>query len=160
MQKIPWFNLVTVSGIIGSLLFVALQIHENTKAVRGTTLQGITDQSLELNGLLMSVPELRSAYSKALQGRTKELTLVEEDELTYWYSSVLRVAENRFRQRELGTFTRDIAAAGGAAPAYRLPFFKAYWRQRRSTYPKDFALYVDRNLLPLVQDSLPRVLQR
>jgi hypothetical protein len=73
---------------------------------------------------------------------------------------VLRVAENRFRQRELGTFTGEAAAAGSAAVAYRVPFFRSYWSVRRHTYAADFAAFVDSALIPLVKDSFPRAITR
>ena len=79
--------------------------------------------------------------------------------LNYWYGAIMRVAENRYRQRALGTFN-DVTFAGGGATSYRIPFFKAYWENRRATYPPDFAAYVDSTLIPLVRDSIPRVITR
>jgi hypothetical protein len=159
MQKTSWIEIVTGVGVIISLIFVASEIRSNTKAVRGETMHGITDQSLELTLTLLHVPELRKAYVKASAGQVAQLSLEEEEVLTTWYSAVMRVAENRYRQRELGTF-EDVVAVGGGAVSYRIPYFKTYWAQRRSTYPADFASFVDTTLIPLVRDSMPRVLQR
>lgn len=152
-------EIITGIGIILSLIFVATEIRANTKAVRGQTLQGITDQSITVSLALVAEPELRAAYTKALAGKVAELTAPEEDVLNYWYGAVMRVAENRFRQRALGTFD-DRMFAGGGATSYRIPFFRAYWNNRRSTYPADFAAYVDSALVPLVKDSVPRIIPR
>ena len=154
-----WIEIITGVGIILSLIFVATEIRSNTKAVRGETLKGITDQTITVTLALVSDPELREAYSKALSGQLAELTHAEEDVLNYWYGAVMRVAENRFRQRALGTFD-DVRFAGGGATSYRIPFFRAYWENRRSTYPPDFAAYVDSTLIPLVKDSFPRIIVR
>jgi hypothetical protein len=159
MMRASWIEIITGIGIILSLIFVATEIRANTRAVRGQTLQGITDQSITVSLALVSDHELRAAYSKALAGHVAELTPAEEDVLNYWYGAVMRVAENRFRQRALGTFD-DASFAGGGATSYRIPFFRAYWTNRRATYPPDFAAYVDSTLIPLVKDSLPRIITR
>ena len=128
MKKVPLLDALTALGVILSLVFVGLEIRGNTRAVRGTTLQGITDQSITLNMALISVPELRSAYAKAMSGKIADLSLVEEDALTSWYGALLRVAENRFRQRQLGTYD-NVRAAGGIA-RFRSSMSPAsrYWR--------------------------------
>ena len=158
-KRTSWVEVITGIGIIVSLIFVATEIRSNTKAVRGETLHGITDQTISVTLALASIPELRAAYSKAQAGQVAELTPAEEDVLNYWYGAVMRVAENRFRQRALGTFD-DVRFAGGGATSYRIPFFRAYWENRRATFPPDFAAYVDSTLIPLVKDSMPRVIQR
>jgi len=158
-KRTSWVEVITGIGIILSLVFVATEIRSNTRAVRGETLQGITDQTISVTLALASIPELRAAYSKAQAGQVAELTPAEEDVLNYWYGAVMRVAENRFRQRTLGTFD-DVRFAGGGATSYRIPFFRAYWENRRTTFPPDFAAYVDSTLIPLVKDSMPRVIQR
>jgi hypothetical protein len=157
VRRISWVDVVTGIGVVVSLIFVGVQIRENTKAIRSSTITDITDQVLGLNALLITVPELRAAYSKAVQGKTTSLTPEEADALTFWYASVLRVAENRFRQGQLGTYPPEVAASGSGAVAYRLPFFKSYWMARRHTYAPDFAAFVDSVYVPLVQDSFPGV---
>ena len=158
-SRASWIEIVTGLGIILSLIFVATEIRSNTKAVRGSTLQGITDQSIAVTLALVENPQLTAAYSKALSGKVAELSPEEEDVLANWYAAVMRVAENRFRQRTLGTF-HDVTVAGGGALSYRIPFFRAYWSKRRTTFPPDFAAYVDSTLIPLARDSMPRIITR
>jgi hypothetical protein len=159
IKRTSWVEVVTGVGIILSLAFVATEIRANTKAVRGATLQGITDQSISVSLALVENPPLTAAYAKALAGKVAELTPEEEDVLVNWYGAVLRIAENRFRQRALGTID-DVSVAGGGATSYRIPFFRAYWANRKHTFPPDFQEYVEATLLRLVEDSMPRVIQR
>lgn len=158
-RRPSWIDVVTGLGVILSLVFVGWQIRGTTNAVRGATLQGITDQVLELNSLLITVPELRSAMDKAERGRT-DFSAVESEVLSTWYAALLRVAENRFRQTLLGTFSGDQTTAGARSPAFRIPYFRSYWLARRSGFAPDFQEYVDRELLPLVEDSLSNVVVR
>jgi hypothetical protein len=159
VKNTSWVEVLTGIGIILSLIFVATEIRSNTRAVRGETMQGITSQSIDVTMALVTNAELRAAFARASAGATTDLTPAEEDILVAWYSAIIRVAENRYRQRELGTFA-NTAAAGGGATSYRIPFFRLYWENRRSTFPPDFAAYVDSTLLPMAKDSTPRVIRR
>lgn len=159
MSKTSIRELIAAGGVILSLLFVGLEIRANTNAVRGATIQGISDQSIAVTLAITGTPELRAGYAKVLAGREKELTLAEEDAVGQIYSAAMRITENRFRQMELGVLDSPRSVGGGAA-LYRVPFFRAYWATRRSEYPDDFVGYVERVLLPLAQDSVPRIIQR
>lgn len=152
-------ELIAAGGVILSLLFVGLEIRANTNAVRGATIQGISDQSITVTLAIPEIPELRSGHSKVLAGRDEELTMAEEDAVTQLYAAAMRISENRFRQLELGVLDSPSSVGGGSA-LYRVPFFRAYWATRGSEYPDDFVEYVERVLLPLAQDSVPRIIQR
>lgn len=159
MPKTSIRELIAAGGVILSLLFVGLEIRDNTNAVRGATIQGISDQSIIVTLAIAEIPEMRSGYSKILAGRDEELTPAEEDAVTQLYSAAMRISENRFRQLDLGVLDSP-SSVGGGSVLYRVPFFRAYWANRRSAYPDDFVDYVERVLLPLAQDSFPRIIQR
>lgn len=42
-------EILGIIGVIGSLVFVALEIRQNTDAVRSATIQGVLDQSFAVN---------------------------------------------------------------------------------------------------------------
>lgn len=159
MTKTSIRELVAAGGVVLSLLFVGLEIRANTNAVRGATIQGISDQSLTVTLAIAEIPEMRAGFSKVLAGREQELTLEEEDAVVQLYSSAMRISENRFRQLDLGVLDSPGAVGGGSA-LYRVPFFRAYWAARKTEFPDDFVDYVERVLLPLTQDSVPRIIQR
>ena len=56
MAKIDAKEMLAALGVIGSLLFVGYEIRQNTEAVRGSTIQGIADQSLQVT-LALSMDE-------------------------------------------------------------------------------------------------------
>lgn len=150
---------LTALGVILSLIFVAMEIRANTEAVEGATIQGIAEQGV---GALMdaaAIPEVRSGLWKSSTGDLDQLTVDEEVALALVYSAGLRVAENRFRQANLG-LVDDGAILGGAGASYAHPFFGAFWAVRRSSYPSDFAAYVDATIVPLVRDSVPWIVPR
>ena len=80
--------------------------------------------------------------------------------MTWWYSGILRITENRFRQANLGTVSGNIMNQAGApisGIAYRHPVFGVYWENNHYVHPEGFALWVDANLVPLVQESLDQL---
>jgi len=152
-----WVGLVSV---VSSLLFVGLEIRSNTAAVKGATLQGISDQSLAVTLAGAQTPEIRGAITKVLAGRDAELSPEEEDAVVLLYTAALRVSEHRFRQIELGSLEAP-SSVGGGSVMYRIRFFREFWAARRFEYPTDFQAYVDDVLIPIaIEDSIPRLLQR
>src|SRR5688572_17754565 len=59
-KMIEWF---TAFGVILSLLFVGVQIRQNTNAVRIATYQDIADQALQINLTVATNPNLATAYT-------------------------------------------------------------------------------------------------
>lgn len=159
MSKDAARETLTALGVILSLIFVAMEIRANTEAVEGSTMQGIADQGV---GALMgtaAIPEARSGLWKSSEGEFDQLTVDEEVALALIYSAALRIAENRFRQAHLGLID-DGTVLGGGAAGYSHPFFGAFWAARRSSYPSDFAAYVDTAIIPQVRDSISWIVPR
>ena len=95
-------------------------------------------------------PELRAALSKTFDGDLSDLTQSESSVLAWYYSGVMRVTENRFRQYRLGILDEEsLAQFGGHARVFRTPYFKEWWPGSRYQFPPDFVEYVEDNLLPL-----------
>jgi len=141
---------------MASLLLVAYEIRQSAEATRGATLQAIADQSLATATLGVEVRELRVAYQRTIRG-LRYMTPEDRLVLDWWYTALLRVTENRFRQIGLGTIPAEaVSQLGGQSGAYRHPYFGAFWSAKKSLYPTDFRSFVDSVWVPLVQDSLPR----
>ena len=141
---------VAALGVIASLGLVAFEVRENTRAVRSQTLQAISEQATQLSFIGVENPELRSALGKTVDGDYSDLTPSESSILTWYYSGVMRVAENRFRQFTLGILDeQSLQQLGGHAPVFRYPYFRDWWPDRKYQFPPDFVEYVEVNLLPL-----------
>jgi len=124
---------VAAVGVVLSLLFVGLEIRENTKAVRGATIQAISDQSIL--GLLEGAadPDWIRILTRLGSGDAFG-DLSPEDRMRYNLraSAIARVMENRWRQRELGILDDSglgIGAGMRNTGWYHSEHFRAYWRQ-------------------------------
>ena len=91
-------------GVIASLSFVAVEARrQNTAAVRGATLQAVSQQSLDLVMAGLDNPDLRSAFRTAKESSENTLTEEQKNLLGRFISAKLRADGKRFRQVQLGT---------------------------------------------------------
>jgi len=142
-------------GVLIGILLLAYELRQNTEAIQATTIQSIADQSIQSNLAGVHIPELRAAYRRTAQG-VDYATQDDWDILMWWYSTNLRVMENRFRQVGLGTLSSDgMEQVGGRATGYSHPMFGEIWEWAMDGYAPDFAAWVEENLIPYVQDSRP-----
>ena len=153
MANVNWIwketaEVLGVLGVIASMIFVGIEIRQNTNAVHGATLQAVSQQSLDLVMAGLDNPELRSAFTAAFSGRLSP----EQRNLMVWFvSAKLRADENRFRQIELGILSESTFLQLSNHAVYRTPYFAEYWAQSSNIYAADFQDIVTREYLPLSQ---------
>ena len=124
---------IAAVGVILSLVFVGLEIRENTKAVRGATMQAISDQSSL--GLLEGAADtdwIRILTHLGAGGEYEDLS--PEDRMRYNLraSATVRMMENRWRQRELGILgSAGLGIGTGMRNTawYQSEHFRTYWRE-------------------------------
>ena len=143
-------QVVAAAGVIISLAMVAYEIRANTNAVVSQTIQSLAEQQGELALIGIDNPELRDAFTLASRDGVGALTDDQVIILNWFYTGVMRVTENRFRQFQLGTLSEDALIQLGARGAlFRNPFFAAYWPTQRGMHSPDFEAFIERELLPL-----------
>jgi hypothetical protein len=122
--------MVAALGVIGSLLFVGFEIRQNTEAVRGSTMQGIADQSLQFT-LELSMDEDWLRLQERIVGDSvppSQLSPLERRKLTWVLISSSRIMENRFRQIQLGILDEDAIAQFGASRTwYGSWWYREWW---------------------------------
>jgi hypothetical protein len=153
-SKLSWKDLTEtlgVLGVIGSLIFVAFQIQQNTNAVRSATIQAILDRSYDATVLSVENADLRAAHQAACEGT---LTADQRKHLSYFYRALLRLQLNRFFQVQLGILDEEMALAlGGRGSLYRRPIFAELWAEDKSEYSPEFQAFIERVVLPLSQET-------
>lgn len=143
-----WKETAEVLGVLASMIFVGVEIRQNTNAVHGATLQAVSQQSLDLVMAGLDNPKLRSAFAAANSGR---LSPEQRDLMVWFLSAKLRADENRFRQVELGILGPSFILQLSNHAAYRSPHFAEYWARSGKNYAADFQDFVTREYLPLSQ---------
>ncbi len=141
----------TVSGRSSPLIFIALEIQQNTNAVRSGTVQEISRWSYDASLLAIERPEVIEARQAACNG---SLTEDQRTLLSVYYAVILRVQINRFEQARLGIIDEEFALdLGGRGGAFRNPFFAEAWAGLRDEFSEGFGEFVERELIPLAQDG-------
>mgnify|MGYP001267711532 CR=1 FL=1 len=153
-RKLSWKDLTEILGVIGvvgSLIFVAFQIQQNTNAVRSATIQAILDRSYDATVLTVENADLRAAHQAACDG---SLTSDQRLQLIAFYRAILRLQLNRFLQVQLGILDEQMAMTlGGKGSLYRRPIFRELWVEGKYEYSPEFQAFIEREILPLSQDT-------
>ena len=140
-----------VLGVIASMIFVGIEIRQNTDAVRGSTLQAVSQQSMDLVMAGIENRDLRLAFTASIAGT---LTREQASLLGWFFSAKLRADENRMRQVELGILDASTFNQLSNHKAYRLPYFAEYWADNGNEFPDDLQELVEREFLPLSQEVI------
>ena len=156
MSPVKWslkdvVEMVGVFGVIGSLIFVAFQIRQNTRAIESSTIEAILSHSYDAVVLTVENADLRAAQVAACNGA---LTGDQREQLIAYYRALLRLQLNRFFQVELGILDEETALAlGGRATPYRRPIFAELWEETKDDYSPEFQDFVRRGILPMVEQT-------
>ncbi len=131
-------------GVILSLLFVGYEIRLNTRVSTAAAIQASTDHSLQV---ILSWSEDEQAVTllgRILSGEVPpDFTDYENTKLRLMYLAVLRLAESRYRQAELGILEDDATILGGSGALLRAPYLADRWNQLKPAVPQDFAAYFE-----------------
>jgi hypothetical protein len=149
MANVSWVwketaEILGVLGVIGSLIFVALEVRQGTAAVRSSTIQSISQQSFTTVALIIENADLRTA----LRAESDGMPLTDDQEQlvdTFW-NAALRTQQNRFLQIELGILSEEIAVEGIGPGTYG-ESFTDHWANVRDRYPINFQEYIERLVL-------------
>lgn len=139
-----------VLGVVGSLVFVAMEIRQNTNAVKSATIQAISEQSLGINELIIENPDLRAAR---LASRSGPLTQEQQMIMDSYFAAALRVRQNRYMQAELGALDAETSSEIGTGGIFFDPAFDEYWERNKVNYSEGFREYLDGFRSSRVRDS-------
>ena len=94
-------------GVIGSLIFVGLQLKLTQDIALSENYQHRTSAIIEMNAGAMSSPEFLSGVSKVYLNKSDELTMPEAVALEWYIGTNLMVLENNHLQFEAGFLTPE-----------------------------------------------------
>ena len=147
MATVSWIwretaEVLGVIGVIATLIFVALEIRQNTSAVRSATVQAISEQSFDVNMRLAEEPDLLVLMRKA--DNQEPLTDSERDRLFTLWNAILRLNQNRFQQFRLGVLDdTTIFEVGGRNSSYQGSSFTEYWAATKQNHSVEFQRFVE-----------------
>jgi hypothetical protein len=140
-------ELLGALGVIGSLMYLAVQIRQNTRSVRASSYQSAVAIGVEVNRMVAG----DAALASILRRGREDLASLDPDEETRFNAllgSQFRLYENVYYQRLAGTLEpamwegyRAILLRNTSRPGVRV-----WWSERRTLFRREFAELFDAEL--------------
>ena len=134
-------------GVIASLVYLASQIRQNTRAVRSATYQSLTDSSMSFSALVAGDPTLSSLFDRGMD----DFSSLESDarvRFSFLMQNYLRMLENSFHQHRDGMLDEERwqRTASTLRMAVVRPGFSQWWNSPRAPFAASFEALVDKQL--------------
>ena len=135
-----WFReLVAAASIVASLLFVAYEIRQNTKAATASSIQASAALTTEVFLALAQDRELEGLLLEAQNGaRSSDFDTAENFHLQVFIGAGLKQTESRFRQAQLGVVSGD-EWFGANNTIFNSLYLREVWPSMRAAQAPDFA---------------------
>ena len=132
-------------GVIASLVFVGLQIRQNTKATRAQIHEQITSTYLSfLNSALLN-PE---AYAAGISVTEDEFSRLTPGERTYFFGTALgffKQFELMYVQNQTGIMDKEIWDSWSVyiLMYFHQPGIQLWWKSRKRAFTEDFQEFLE-----------------
>ena len=131
------------AGVIVTLAYLAIQIRQNTRAVRSSTYQALTDSSMSFTALIAGDPSLAGIWDK---GMSDYASLERESQVRFGFlmQNYVRMLENAFHQHQDGMLSgeRWLRMARSIELVSQSPGFAQWWRSERAPFSESFERFV------------------
>lgn len=139
---------ITAAGVIASVLYLAIQIRQNTRSERSSTQQQLTDRIHNRLLLVATNPDLAALI--AADWRTTEFTDVEKIQLSYWLAAIIADIKGIHAQYKLGLVSK--AALYGRITIIKQGVFKTdiavtTWNNVKGESEDDFISWFEKHII-------------
>jgi hypothetical protein len=131
-------------AVVASLVYLALQVRQNTRAVRGSTLHLNTDLWASLF-LQLCDQEVARAYVAGMVGRP-DIKPLHYTQFFFICKAMFLALEDQYYQSRQGILDPEIYAAYERATSSQFlafPGFRLWWQQTRSTFSPPFVQRIE-----------------
>lgn len=137
-------QIAAVVGIFASLIFVGLQIRQNTKAIRASSHHAITDSFNAINNLVISDPKVARLMRLTVEG-SQDLTEDERMAADYMLLAYEHVFETLYYQYKNGTMDKKLFDAELRTMKWKvtLPGWQAWWRVNPISLSDEYRAFID-----------------
>lgn len=145
MRKIEnWMNVAASVGVLIGILFLALEIRQNTEMMRSQTRDSITEKQMMFSEWVTTEPEMAAALVAA-GGGPEAMTPDQRVMYAYFLAGVWREWENSYYQFEQGLFDEQefMPRMERWRSQMQSPAARAQWQTSRAWYAPNFRARVD-----------------
>ncbi len=158
MDLTYYANLAEIFGtvaIVVSLVYVAVEIRQNTRVTRLATAQNISRDLREANAIVANDTDMAEILLKGIESEAA-LTRAERLRLYFYLNLAYRVYENAYYQKQKGAL--DIYVWEGITANMKVgksaSVYQAFWRDRKQLFSQEFQDFYDEELVASEIDPL------
>jgi hypothetical protein len=142
-------ELVGAVGVVASLVFVGLQVRQNTRSMKASTYDSIVRSNGDWLAALIADPALASSFEEAV-GKWSRVPEADRPRLMYLLTQLFRHWENLFFQQRQGTLEPGLWETwrGIITSYFHQPGIQEWWRLRRDAYSVDFRDFLEHSPAP------------
>jgi len=140
-----WLTLAANLAVVASIVFLALQMRHNTRAIEAQTRASITAKEMEYYGWMATNRDLAEVVTIAFQQGVDSLDAVQHRMWLGFAVAALREWENSHYQYRLGLFTAEEyeGRATNMRVLMTIPAWRWVWRNEREKFSAAFRSDVD-----------------
>ena len=144
MAKREVFEIFGLIGVIGSLIFVGVEVRQNTAEIRGSTHQSVSEQVNELYLTIAEDERLSKLISEMMEDSNlrKNLNPADQISLDFVILTGLRRIENIHLQYLDGILSDDAFDRIGMN-FYRKQYAKETWEMYKGGFDDDFVSFFE-----------------
>ena len=142
-------EIIGVLAVVVSLIYVGLQVKQNTHVVRLNTVHNIAEGQREVNALMAANGDLCDVIFKGLQD-AESVSGAEKMRFYILAHVIFRPLEDAyFQYQERALEEKQWQALSRQFMNFiKLPGFVTYWEDRKFMYSDDFQQYMDDEVIP------------
>lgn len=138
-------QIVAVIGIFASLIFVGVQLRQNTKALKASSHHAVTDSFNAINNMMANDPAFARRWRLSLAGDEG----LDEDErvsVSFMRLAYMRIFETIYYQYKNGTLDKKLFDAELMTLKWTVtehPGFRAWWTNNPISLSAEFRAFID-----------------
>ncbi len=134
-------------AVLATLVYLATQIRQNTRAIRATSHQAATDSFNAINTLIAHDPSLARIYRVGGDGLAN-LTEDERVQFSFLFLAAFRVFETIYYQSKVGTLEEQLPQIEESSVALLLgsPGGREWWEENPFAFSPEFRRHVDEQI--------------
>ncbi len=150
-------QIVAVVGIFASLIFVGLQVRQNTKALKATSHHAVTDSFNAINNMIANDPAFARRWRLGNAG-SEELNEDERVSFSFMALGYMRIFETLYYQYTNGTLDKKLFDAELKTLKWTVtqPGFLAWWTVNPISLSAEFRAFIDGFIRDAQKETPPR----
>jgi|ERR1017187_4082021 hypothetical protein len=137
-----WFNLFSVVGVIGGLIFTAISVRSDTESRRITNLLTLTKNQRELLQVFYQKLELSRILDASAD--TESLPVNRGEKI--YTSALIQHLASTFRAMKSDLTVKPEGLRRDVREFFALPIPKVVWQHMRNFHDSDFVIFVEKCL--------------